>query len=68
MESHFVLLQLTTCVLSEKNWNTKEDKSKSMIHALYALLWRKGMSQNEAMSSSARVLSIAEPHLAEGIG
>jgi len=24
-------------IVSEKNWNTKEDKGKSMMHALYAL-------------------------------
>ena len=29
--------ELAPCVLSEKNWNTKEDKGKSMIHVLYVL-------------------------------
>ena len=28
----------TPCVVSEKNWNTKEDKGKSLMHALY-ILW-----------------------------
>ena len=28
----------TPCVVSEKNWNTKEDKGRSMIHTLY-ILW-----------------------------
>ena len=26
------------CVMSEKNWSTKEDKGKSMEHVLY-ILW-----------------------------
>ena len=29
--------ELTPCVVSEKNWDTKEDKNKSMMHALYTL-------------------------------
>ena len=29
-----MLLQIVTlCVVSEKKWNTKEDKAKSMMHA-----------------------------------
>ena len=27
----------TSCVVSEKNWNTKDDKGKSMVRALYVL-------------------------------
>ena len=29
--------KLKPCIVSEKNWNTKEDKGKSMIRALYVL-------------------------------
>jgi len=28
---------ITPSVISEKNWNKKEDKGKSMMHALYVL-------------------------------
>ena len=27
----------TPCVVSEKDWNTKENKDKSMMHVLYVL-------------------------------
>ena len=30
--------ELKPSVVSEKNWNTKEDKGKSMMHAMY-ILW-----------------------------
>jgi len=33
--SHY--LKSTPSVVSKKDWNTKEDKSKSMMHALYVL-------------------------------
>ena len=29
--------KLTPCIVSEKNWNTKEDKGKPMMRALYVL-------------------------------
>ena len=29
--------ELTLCVVSEKNWDTKEDKGKSMMCVLYVL-------------------------------
>ena len=32
--SHIVLLP---CIVSEKNWNTKEDKDKFMMRVLYVL-------------------------------
>ena len=29
--------KLTPSIVNEKNWNTKEDKSKTMMHVLYVL-------------------------------
>jgi len=58
---------LTTCIVSEKNWNTKEEKSKSTMHVLY---WQKGTSWDEVMLSSTKikpVTLIGELCLAGGI-
>ena len=49
----------TPCTVSEKNWNTKEDKGKPMMHVLYVLRWRKGTCQDEAMSNSEEIKHVA---------
>jgi len=37
MEAISRYCKLTPCIVCEKNWNTKEDKGKSMIHVFYIL-------------------------------
>ena len=34
---HHIHCKLTSCIVSIKNWDTKEDKGKSMMHVLYVL-------------------------------
>jgi len=52
--SHIVLLpELTPCVVSVKNCNTKEDKDKSMIHTVASTAWDKVMSNSETFKPVA---------------
>ena len=48
----------------------RENKDKSMMHALYVLWYAKGMSSDEATSNSEKIkliaLTIIELHLPEG--
>ena len=59
--------KLTPCVTNIKCWNTKEDKGKSMIHALYTAVDEK----DEATLSSEEIkpipLFIVELRWAESI-
>ena len=64
--------ELTPCVVSEKNWNTKEDNDKPMMHVLYILRWQNATSWDEATPNSKEIkpiaLSIVELCLGGGIG
>jgi len=43
----------TPSVMSKKNWNTKKDKGKSMMHALYILqLAKRCMKQHQTVKKS----------------
>jgi len=64
--------ELTPTVVSEKNWNTKENKGKSMMHSLYVLRLAKrhisGWSDIKQWRNQAHNhVLIVELHLAEGI-
>ena len=45
------------CIVSEKNWNTKEHKGQSMIHVLYVLQLAKkarvGTKQRQVVKKSS---------------
>jgi len=61
----------TPCIVSKKEWNTKEEKGKPMMHAFYALLLAKwhgsGQIDVEQCKIKPVALSIVELCFAEDI-
>ena len=68
---HCATANLTPWAVSKMKWDTKEDKGKSMMHALYVLGMPNGMSWDGAMLNSEKIkpeaLAVIEFHLPEGI-
>ena len=46
--------KLTPFAVSEKKWDTNEDKGKSMMHALYVLRYAKRYCQAGAVSNNEK--------------
>ena len=62
----------TSTVVKKGNRDTKEDKGKSMMHALYNYCgWRKGTSQAKAMSNGEKnqpvAVAIVELHWSQAV-
>ena len=51
MQPEGAILLYYESIHSKKNWNTKEDKGKSMVSILYVCNWQKGMSQCQTLGS-----------------
>ena len=51
--------KLIPFIVSKTKWNTKKDKGKSEMHLLYVYDWRKGTSQEKAMSNSEEIKPVA---------